>query len=54
MRKANSVHRGEIGIKLMTEAYNYFENNDKYKYAQTVHNIGTEYINILNKHESFV
>lgn len=52
LRKANTVHRGEIGISMMQEAYNYFRNKNKYMHAMTAHNIGTEYAQIMKADES--
>lgn len=52
LRKANSVHKGEIGISMMHEAYRYFRDKNKYMYAMTAHNMGTEYLLMMNGDES--
>lgn len=48
LRKANSVHRGEPGVMLMKESYDYYKNcNNLYEQAMVAHNIGTEYLCLL-------
>ncbi|MCM1009015.1 MAG: hypothetical protein NC485_14100 [Ruminococcus flavefaciens] len=53
MRKANYAHRGELGIPLIDEAYNYYKNScNLTQQAMAAHNMGTEFLYCLNSDKS--